>query len=666
MSRLEVTNARDFATITHRLRANASESGHRGLLVCHCTSVKFILDFLTFHSITALNCRTAVDRADEISLILGSEHECLAIAFEASIDNAMLAASAGTIVAGGILILILTADATQPATNTSQRFIRLLRSRAVQSPGLICEIDCHFTHLPQAEVFEPNAGQALLMNPSTGPSTQWRRSVLNIATAEQDALLSDAINHQQQCTKSCLIIIGSRGRGKSRLLTRLANYLHDKNELFRITAHHRSALTVYEKHRNHINSKFVTVADALGNSAKILLVEEAGSFSIDQLNRFMQQYEQLVLCTTLDGYEIAGRAFANRFLPTLKSAQVPHLILQPKNSWRWASPDPLEELMDRLLLNHDSDKAGRRTGARMLDGHHISESTQPRILTQTELAGDETWLQGVYQLLRDSHYQSSAKDISHLLDAPGLLIAVQACKREVLAAIMVVLEGALEQSLQEAIVSKTRRIAHQLLPQLLAQCANNGQLIEHRFARVVRIAVAENCRRQGLGSSLLDYTEKHLLNHTTALSAIGASFAGDPVNKAFWKSQHYQQFHTGFKNNPRTGVPSVAYIKPLDSSVADALRTAVLIHQDNQRARELISNGSAHQSAKTVQSLSIASIDEQLLKRFVDGQRSLHDTAGAISRLALQTDFSIAKDPAQKQNAYEKRLRLHIAQIIGS
>ncbi len=69
-------------------------------------------------------------------------------------------------------------------------------------------------------------------------------------------------------------------------------------------------------------------------------------------------------------------------------------------------------------------------------------------------------------------------DLSHLLDAPGLQLWVLEEGGHIKAALLLVMEGDIDPDLHEAIVSKQRRLPHQLLPQLLAQSADQSQALQ--------------------------------------------------------------------------------------------------------------------------------------------------------------------------------------------
>jgi tRNA(Met) cytidine acetyltransferase len=91
-------------------------------------------------------------------------------------------------------------------------------------------------------------------------------------------------------------------------------------------------------------------------------------------------------------------------------------------------------------------------------------------------------------------------------------------------AALIAMEGNIEQPRHSAILGKQRRLLDQLLPQLLALCANRPQALGSRYARIVRIAVHPNVQRRGLGTRLLQQVIADLEFETDAM---GASFAAD-------------------------------------------------------------------------------------------------------------------------------------------
>jgi tRNA(Met) cytidine acetyltransferase len=284
--------------------------------------------------------------------------------------------------------------------------------------------------------------------------------------------------------------------------------------------------------------------------------------------------------------------------------------------------------------------SGADTGS-SLAGWHI------RLLDRAALALDEALLRQVYGLLRDTHYQTSAADLSHLLDAPDLQLWVLEEGGQTKAALMLVLEGGIDPCLHEAIVSKQRRLPHQLLPQLLAQSANAAIALAPIYGRVIRIAVAASDRRRGLGSKLLRAVESATTLPTGHASGVGASFASDAISVSFWQRNGYTRFHTGFRSNPRTGKPAIAVIKCKDPALEPVVKIAATIHDDNQRWL----HDDPTEADSQLQ-------DAQLLQRFIKGQRSVHDTFAALSRLARQQDMlPLQHDPATSRRRYEAALR---------
>ena len=273
-------------------------------------------------------------------------------------------------------------------------------------------------------------------------------------------------------------------------------------------------------------------------------------------------------------------------------------------------------------------------------------------------------LQAVYALLRAHHYQTSVLDLQHLLDAKNLAVFIATVSGQCVAASLVAIEGELDGSLHEAIVAKERRIAHQLLPQLLAQTANQTTALDARYARVMRIAVSPAWRRRKIASGLLKYIESAL---SSSVDLMGASFADTEAAKALWQQHDYLIIHQGYRQNPRSGARSLAVLKSLESSYEGLLQSVHRLYLDNHHS-------DANNTPQVNDDPYLS--DQAILERLVRGERNVHDTLGAIRRFARQTPDNtlwleqlytrLGCQESDSQRMREKKLRLWLSeQTIG-
>ncbi len=607
----------------------------------------------------------SADRADRITDMLGREFDILVHETPASVDAGLLAALTGTIRAGGILILGLRVSLTsavqvptaRPESRFQQRLGRLLLQCEQKHPGKISVIS--LAELANEDDPAPDSPLSNIGIVPAGDNLPHKS-----AACEQDELLLAAIRHLQRYPDGCLTITGRRGRGKSALLGRIAHWLRQQGISVAMTAARRSALQSVEK--QGVVIPFLAASEAVDSGCRALLIDEAASLPIDTLTRYLQHHEHVIYCTTIEGYEQAGRAFDIRFAEVLDQQPREVLALHPRTAWRWASGDPLEEFIDTLLLTrhadtakHDSNPCAARSRDRVGKQTISVKPDQPDLLIRRidrdELVQNESLLTDVFSLLRESHYQTTASDISHLLDGPDLQIWVLEEQQEISAALLLAIEGNIDARLHEAVLCKQRRLPHQLLPQLLAQSANRTAPLKASMGRIIRIAVCPHRRRRGLGSRLLQELARTIALPVGSLSALGASFAGDCDKLDFWKANGFTHFHTGFRRNPRTGTQAVAVLRAFDASVDEALQRAARIHDDNR-------GWLAGTTLNTVED----PVDEELLHRFASAQRSLADTYAAMCRLALQYPIKLSPTEGTSRRQHEAELRASAERYLKS
>ncbi len=665
VSRLEISNHRSLVQHIAQLRNQANTDRHRALLVIQNPPGGYLQTLATAIDAPFLAPEDTSDRADRITNVLGREFDTLVHETAAPVDAGLLAALTGTIRAGGILILglpcKLTGAAHRPTAKSDNRFQQRLARLLLQ---------CEQEHSDKIGVISlTEAAKSNDAAPATdlsriGKLPAGNNAPLESAAHEQDDLLLAATRHLQRYPDACLTITGRRGRGKSALLGRIAQWLVQQEISVAMTAARRSALLSVEK--QGVDIPFFAASEAADSGCRALLVDEAASLPIDTLTRYLQHHEHVVYCTTIEGYEQAGRAFDIRFTDMI--AQLPRkvLALHPGSAWRWAPGDPLEAFIDTLLLarqtdteEHDRKPCAAPTGD-PLDPAMISkkpDQTDLRIrrLDRDELVQNESLLAEVFSLLRESHYQTTASDISHVLDGPDLQIWVLEEQQAISAALLLAVEGKMDARLHEAVLSKQRRLPHQLLPQLLAQSANRAAPLEASMARIIRIAVCPHRRRRGLGSRLLQELARAVARPVGSLSALGASFAGDSAKLDFWQANGFTRFHTGYRRNPRTGTRAVAVLKAFDTSVDAALQRAARIHDDNRGWLQ----GSTLNTVKDP-------ADEELLHRFASSQRSLTDTYAAMSRLALHYPINLNPTEGTSRRQHEAELRAFADRYLKS
>lgn len=691
MSRQSFSNQSELITIIKRCRVHAEEKSARALIVINMTPENWLQQFAQDIELPFIEASNATDRADRITSLLGTEQTQLIHQLAQRFDAGLFAAITGTIKAGGALIIGLPPGS---GGHLYKRFHKILSVLSRRHSDTV--LTAHYVP-PHAQ---PRVKQSIIpleqLERLAKPATS---RITHAAKQEQDQLFEIACDYFNQHRRACILITGRRGRGKSMLMARLANWLDDKQLRYSLTAASQSGVSTIYQHCPSAKRAFVSADNASSAITDRLLVDEAGSLSLATLKRLLGTYEQVVFSTTVEGYENAGRAFDIRFAPKIRASYSHVLDLHPSEPWRWTKFDPLEQLVDQLLLTDQASLTNELTyptrgatdsictastnsnstckeqssasmAATTAAGRSlpVTHST-PRQIEQAELADDELKLLKLFTLLRDTHYQTTTQDLEHLLDSPDIQIWVIEKGQEIIATALLTLEGEIDSTLHEAIVSKKRRLPHQLLPQLLAQTANAHEALNARYARVIRISVAQSMRRTGVASNLIRYIETHLSDEQDGVSAMGASFASDSASTAFWVANDYTEYHRGFKRNPRTGKQAVAMIKALESTVDEIIDRAVQIHSDNCLVRRQLeyspTSPTASAAFDSVHNAAMEPInyDNALLQRFAANQRSLNDTLGSLDRIAKRHGFSLHNVPENRKH-YETSLRESIATLL--
>ena len=605
MSRHLVSNHQELTLITSLGFTNTENALHRVLIVIELAPAGWLKRYAESQKIICVSSDTGTDQSDRITALLGSEHHILAYEITDPMDASLLAALAGTVTFSGVLILAVPFALSRAGLTASVKNNSHLIKQ--QSPAR-----CRFTHrfIRQIEAAENNHPSNIVIASYQPPpfnnnnneeeahgalnrslTTAHDRApdlALSLAREEQDLLFRSARAALALDQSVCISIVGKRGRGKSALTARIANCLNDAKTPYRITAVHGSALSTFHKMTNHTSADYFVPTQRLGQCViDTLLVDEASNISLALLRDLMTRCKRLILCTTVEGYESSGRAFELRLKQPIKHNFESHLELRPTQPWRWLVDDPIESVISSLVLNESENivQPTYQPSSRSDDVNaaaKLQNSFTIRQITQQDLLNNEQELQRIFTLLRNTHYQTTVKDLQHLLDGKELFIWVleDLDSQCLLGVLVLTLERGIEHSLHTAILQKQRRLPHHLLAQLLTQTANSTDHLSCSFARVVRISVAREARRQGIGSKLLAHVENELIAEGSSpitAKAIGASFANDTTSSEFWRSNGYTTFHNGFRKNPRTGEQAIAVLKSKDAIVSQVLQSASMI-----------------------------------------------------------------------------------------
>ncbi|MDR5868317.1 tRNA(Met) cytidine acetyltransferase TmcA [Halomonas koreensis] len=284
-----------------------------------------------------------------------------------------------------------------------------------------------------------------------------------------------------------------------------------------------------------------------GGAGSWLLVDEAAAIPAGLLGGWLEAFPRVAFATTVHGYEGAGRGFALRFRERLERLTPGWRECHLAAPIRWAAGDPLEALTTRLL---------------MLDAEPAATAGAPRErwLDREALARDEPRLRALFGLLVQAHYRTTPADLRRLLDGPSTRVAVLEDAAGPAAVAVTGDEGGFEAGLAERVARGERRPRGHLLAQSLAAHAGCREALSGRLRRVLRIAVHPERRRQGLGRRLL--AAELAAARAAGQDLLGASFGAEPGLLAFWQAQGFRAVRLGLTREAATGEHAVMVVAP--------------------------------------------------------------------------------------------------------
>lgn len=411
-------------------------------------------------------------------------------------------------------------------------------------------------------------------------------------TRDQQHLIGRLVRFGLGRRRRPVVVTADRGRGKSAALGIAAAKLLQqgrRNILVSAPAHH-NVETLFRHARETLGDqlenespgelttpagcclKYLPIRDLLaaGPEAEVVMVDEAAAIPAPLLKAVLLGWPRVAFATTVHGYEGAGRGFAIRFRRVLDQ-WTPHwqalTLAQPV---RWAEGDPLEALISELfMLAADEGEPTETSGP---GEQLIIEPWQPARTTDTELSA-------AFGLLVDAHYRTSPADLRQWLDDPAAHSWRARIGDRTVGVLWCALEGGLAPALADQISLGTRRIRGHLLPQSLASHSGYPEAASLRCLRVVRIAVAADSRRLGIGHRLVEAV-RDVASHQ-GLDYLGTSFGGSTDLLAFWQGCGLQVVRTGLHQEASSGEYPLQMLLGLSSSgreMAGRIRSRLARH----------------------------------------------------------------------------------------
>ncbi|WP_105189400.1 GNAT family N-acetyltransferase [Pseudoalteromonas sp. T1lg48] len=582
--------------------------------------------------------------------ILGQEHAHAAYDCYSGFYADKLAALAGTVQAGGLLVLMLPEDTSTFIDPGMDKLVSYGYSTPTQS---------HFWAWLEQQLVETDF---VSIKQSAGSSNcitlvaDTPEGNARPDTSEQLAVVEQIIKTAKGRAHRPLLISADRGRGKSAALGIAAGQLSDKRII--LCAVQRRAVSTVFKHL----SDTASLAEAkdtdlsLGNveymppdrvlheqpSCDLLLVDEAATLPIHILKQLLAIYPRVVFASTLAGYEGSGRGYTLRFKAYLQRHYSNFRERVLNEPFRFASGDPLEQGINKLLVLDAASKELQPCEQALT---HIAIDTA-KLREQPEL------LKQVFALLVLAHYQTSANDFRQLLDAPGQRIYLSRKGEQLVAVAVITLEGRFDEQMAAQVVSGERRPQAHLLAQSLAQLSGESQLAQVSCARIVRIAVHPQLHHQGIGSDLMNFIGDDLTQHKVAI--LGTSFGAHASLLEFWQRLGLSTIKLGIKRDHVSGEYSALMAKGLTEQGTQLLSPVIKAWQKD--LPHLIAHYFADLESRLLLKLLCecpkaepSQADHHTLMRFTLGQIPLAQAYGALRRYLQSNWLSLAMAPKETQ-----------------
>lgn len=485
---------------------------------------------------------------------LGQECDTLVLNAFSGFHPDAFGALAGTLRAGGLLLLLTPPRAQWPGYPDPDR-VRLVarpEEAAQAGHGFIARLVRLLEGDPALSLLPPADGEP------------WQPLGPDRPLSDDQALALPAIHkvlHGHR--RRPLVLSADRGRGKSSLLgIAAAELLRDQPDLqIIVTAPSQGTVaTLFDHAAKRLGTTVEKLAgiaycspDRLvheGLQPDLLLVDEAAAIPTPLLEAMLARHSRIVFATTEHGYEGTGRGFHLRFKRVLDRETPDWQEVHLASPIRWSARDPLEPLVFRLLgLNAEV--------AAPLPPTH----PHWRMIEQDVLAKDDALLNQVFGLLVLAHYQTTPSDLRALLESPSLDIHLLEEAQSLLGVALVAREGQIEPELAEAIWAGRRRPRGHLLPQSLLAHAGCKTAGERSYARVMRIAIHPELHRHGLGSLLLGQLEAHY--RQAGLDYLGSAFSASADLLPFWRKAGLVALRIGLQRDAASGSHAALLLKAL-------------------------------------------------------------------------------------------------------
>jgi tRNA(Met) cytidine acetyltransferase len=560
------------------LRRRAAESRHRYLVLVigeRDWGIKATFDLLgpikaTWISNREIAGTDTIEFRHALSL-LGCETKSVVYDGGHQIDPDALGIVSGTIAGGGLMIL-LAPQIDQWHTAQESKFTDRI-FRILSKSSLAVRVIQH-QPIPDIEQLKKSVQQPANLSSISGPA----------ATLDQQRAI-DAIHAViKGQRKRPAILVANRGRGKSAALGIVAGQLANQGiKNIVITGRSRQSVQEVFHHAAIVAShctprlRWLEIDQLLTQKAEcdLLLVDEAASVHLNKLGELLKRYPRIAMATTVHGYEGTGRGFMLRFQHLLERYTRGWKHIQLDAPIRWSKQDPLEKLVNHLLV---LDAELPEISAKDMQ----QEDIQIEEVNADALLGNEHLLREIFSLMVLAHYKTRPKDLQQLLDNGSLRIyrmALNTGSNEHTVGVAVLVdEGALSSQQAAQIFNGMRRPAGHVLPEIMASQLGLPHAATLSMIRIMRIVVHPTIQRFGLGSRLIRHVCDDSASH---YDLIGSNFSVSKGLAKFWNTCGFKIVRIGETKTAQGGSNSAVYLMPYSGAGQEVFNQARISYARN-------------------------------------------------------------------------------------
>jgi len=329
-----------------------------------------------------------------------------------------------------------------------------------------------------------------------------------------------------------------------------------------------------------------TEAADLHEEPDAVIVDEAAALPVRLLERFLDA-PAVAFCTTVHGYEGAGRGFSIRFKERLRASRFSVRDVRLDEPIRYARNDPVEAWASRALLLD-----ARPAVDEAVAGSAVGDATY-RTLSPDDLLADEALLREAFGLLVAAHYRTEPNDLARLLDAPNLAARALVAEGRVVAVALLAREGGLDASTRRRMY-EGERVRGNMVPDVLTSQLRDEGAAEPRGLRTVRIATHHALRGEGFGTRLLDEIHGEFGgkrdgaggtdgNRDRDVDYFSVGYGATPRLLRFWRRAGYRTVHLSTSRNDASGEHSAIMVRPSGNAGQPLLDRNAAAFRDRER-----------------------------------------------------------------------------------